>query len=106
VLARTFEQSGIATVIVTMMPDWCERIGAPRTLGVEHPFGQAMGPAGDDERQRAVFNQALSVLSGARRPGEIEESDYTWPDPDTARKAWHPPEPSPIVRELRKASNP
>ncbi len=99
VLARTFEDRGIATVIVTMMPVWAERIGVPRTLAVEHPYAQTMGPAGDARRQRQVFRRALDVLVRAEAPGHIEESDYEWPEPD-AHKTWHPPEPAPIVREM------
>jgi hypothetical protein len=100
VLARTFEEAGIATVIVTMMPAWSERIGVPRTLGVEHPYGQPMGPAGDIERQREVFRQALGVLERAPGPDYIEESEYEWPDARAARKTWHPSKPSPIVRQM------
>jgi hypothetical protein len=100
VLARSFEERGIATVVVTMMPVWSERIGVPRTLGVEHPYGQPMGPAGDQARQRQVFRRALEVLEAAPGPAYIEESDYEWPDAKQARKSWHPSEPAPIVREI------
>lgn len=101
VLAREVEAAGIATVLVTMMPTWSERIGVPRTLAVEHPYGQPMGPAGDRARQREVFRHALDLLARAERPGQIEESAYEWPMAD-ARKRWHPPEPAPIVSEFLK----
>jgi hypothetical protein len=100
VLARTLEEHGIATVIVTMMPAWSERVGVPRTLGVEHPYGQTIGPAGDRERQREVFRAALAALAGAKKPGYIAESPFEWPDGKDARKAWHPPEAPPIVRQM------
>jgi hypothetical protein len=100
VLARILEASGIATVIVTMMPMWSVRLGAPRTLGVEHPYGQTMGAAGDRERQREVFDHALRVLERAQGPDHIEHSDYRWPDERAGRKEWHPPEPSPIAQLL------
>lgn len=104
VLARAFEERGISTVLVTMMPAWSARLGVPRTLGVEHPYGQAMGPAGDRARQREVFRQALEVLARAPGPDYITESDYEWPDPKQARKSWHPPEQAPIVRHMLEQS--
>ena len=97
-LARILEEHGVATVIVTMMPVWSERFGAPRTLAVEHPYGQTMGPAGDAVRQREVFRHALALLERASEPGHVEESPFAWPDAERWRKAWHPPEPSPIVQ--------
>jgi hypothetical protein len=101
VLARILEEPGIATVIVTMMPVWSERLGAPRTLGVEHPYGQTMGPAGDAARQRQVFRHALALLERATAPDHLEESPFDWPDGQRARRDWHPPEPSPIALLLR-----
>jgi hypothetical protein len=106
VLARTFEERGIATVVVTMMPVWSERLGVPRTLAVDHPYGQPMGPAGDRARQSEVFAAALDALERADAPRYVADSPFPWPDPDRARRAWHPPEPSPIVKaalERRRA---
>ena len=99
-LARIIEEHGVSTVIVTMMPVWSERCGAPRTLGVEHPYGQPIGPSGDSRRQAEVFEHALGVLERADRPGYIEESAYEWPDARQARRDWHPKEPAPIVRQM------
>jgi hypothetical protein len=100
VLARIIEQAGVSTVIVTMMPVWSERLGAPRTLGVEHPYGQPIGPAGDRSRQREVLHHALTMLERAQAPNHLEHSDYEWPDPRSARRSWHPPQPSPIVAQM------
>ena len=98
-LARGIEAYGLATVVVTMMPVVSERAGVPRTLGVEHPFGQTMGPAGDRDRQRDVFAAALDVLRQAPGPGYVgymHDSGWEWPDARRARRRWSPPEPSPI----------
>ncbi|KKL27183.1 hypothetical protein LCGC14_2387760, partial [marine sediment metagenome] len=43
VLARTFEEAGLSTVLVTIMPYWSERVGVPRTIGVEFPYGHILG---------------------------------------------------------------
>ena len=110
VLARAIEAAGLATILVTMMPYWAEKIGTPRTLGVEFPFSQTLGQAGDVAQQMRVLRQALRVLADAAEPGTIVHSDETWPiDQKTAYKGWQPTEPSPIIavmapqiRELMK----
>lgn len=101
VLARTLEAAGLATILVTMMPYWAEKVGAPRTLAVEHPFGQTLGQPGDTAGQMRVIGQALDVLTTAVTPGTIVHSPETWPVPQKeAYKAWQPAEPSPIIAEL------
>ncbi len=72
VLARAIEAAGISTVLVTMMPYWAEKLGTPRTLGVEFPFGHLLGRAGEREEQLAVIRRALQVLRDAAEPGTIE----------------------------------
>lgn len=100
-LARTLEAAGLATVLVTMMPYWAEKVGAPRALAVEHPFGQTLGQPGDAAGQRRVIEQALAVLATAVVPGAIVHSPEVWPIPQKeAYKAWQPAEPSPIIAEL------
>jgi hypothetical protein len=102
VLARTLEQAGLATVLVTMMPYWAERIGVPRTLAVEHPFGQTLGMAGDKAGQLNVIRQALHLLETAKEPGSIKHWDQPWPvETEAAIAAWQPPEPSPIIAHLK-----
>jgi D-proline reductase (dithiol) PrdB len=101
VLARALESEGLATILVTMMPYWAEKIGAPRTLAVEFPFGHTLGQPHDNAQQMRVIQEALSVLESAAKPGEIVDSQEKWPVPtDQAIKDWQPEEPSPIIREM------
>jgi hypothetical protein len=101
VLARTFEEAGMSTVLVTLMPFWAERLGVPRTVGVEFPYGHLLGQPGDRETQTGVIQAALKLLEEAREPGEIRELDYVWPqDMDEAKRDWQPPEPSPIIKMM------
>jgi len=103
VLARTFEAAGLSVVLVTMMPYWAERLGVPRTVGVEFPYGHPLGRPGDRDTQMGIIRAALRLLEEAREPGEIRELDYVWPqDLDEAKRDWQPPEPSPIIRMLRE----
>lgn len=97
-LARTLETNGISTVLVTMMPHWAERIGTPRVLAVEFPFGHTLGMPGDRGQQMRVIRQALEVLESAQEPGIIVHSAEKWSQPEReAIQTWQPAEPSPIV---------
>jgi hypothetical protein len=101
VLARLLEAAGLSTILVTMMPYWAEKVGVPRTLAVEFPFGQTLGQAHDVAQQFRVIRQALRVLESADKPGTIVHSAETWPVPQKeAYKAWQPVEPSPIIKEM------
>lgn len=101
VLARTLEQAGLSTILVSNMPFWAERVGAPRTLAVEFPFGHTLGPPGDADRQRQVIAQALGVLESANTPGTIVHSPESWPfDPAAAAKDWQPETPSPVIQYM------
>jgi D-proline reductase (dithiol) PrdB len=98
VLARWIEAAGIPTVVVTMMPDVADALLAPRVVGVEFPFGHPFGMPGDRTTQRRVLETALTVLSGAPRPGTRVDVDAEWPVPlREAYRSWQPSEPSPIV---------
>lgn len=101
VLARTFEKAGLSTILVTNMPFWAERVGAPRALAVEFPYAHTLGQPGDQEGQMRLIRQALEVLETASAPGSIVHSAETWPIPtNQATQSWQPSEPSPIVRVL------
>ena len=101
VLARELEKRGVSTVLITPMPYWAERIGTPRTLAVEHPFGRTIGPPNDSELQFAVVQAAVEVLETAQRAGAIVHYASQWPE-DVAEtiKAWQPQEPSPVIKAL------
>lgn len=101
VLARTLEASGFSTILVTMMPFWAEKIGVPRTLAIEFPFGNTLGQPHDVAQQLRVIRQALAVLETAETPGSIIHSSEAWPHPQRETiKAWQPEEPSPIIQEM------
>lgn len=107
VLARLVEAAEIPTVVVTMMPDVAEALMAPRVVGVEFPFGHPFGMPGDEQMQRRVLLTALTVLSGASRPGIRVDVDVVWPQPrKEAYRSWQPAEPSPIVAMMLGRSGP
>jgi hypothetical protein len=100
VLARVIEAAGISTVLVTMVPDLAERIGVPRIVGVEFPFGHTLGHAGDHEEQMNVIRDALRVLRDASEPNTVVHLPYEWPDVERWKQEWHPKEPAPIIAFL------
>ena len=80
------------------MPFWAEKIGVPRTLAVEFPFGHTLGQPQNMDQQMRVIRQALEVLETADEAGIIVHSSETWPEPEKeAKEHWQPKEPSPIV---------
>jgi hypothetical protein len=101
VLARTLEAAGLSTLLVTTMPFWVEKVGVPRTLAVEFPFGHTLGRPHDAAQQMRVIRQALEVLETAEAPGLVVHSPEAWPVPlKEAVKEWQPAEPSPVVRVM------
>ena len=101
VLARTFEAAGMSTVMVTNMPFWAEKIGVPRTLGIEFPFGHILGQPNNEEQQMRVIQQALEVLEQAESPGTIVHSQEKWPAPfEQALHDSHPETLPPIAADM------
>lgn len=100
-LARSLEAAGLATIFVTNMPFWAEKIGVPRTLAVEFPFGHLLGQPHNMAQQQTILAQALAVLETATEAGTIVHSPERWPDPAGEwQKLWQPSEPSPIIALL------
>jgi hypothetical protein len=101
VLARLFEAKGMSTVVVTNMPFWAEKVGAPRTLGVEFPFGHILGQPHDKGLQRRVILGALDLLFQAEAPGTIVHFQEKWPASlEDGLRVSHPAEPPPIGAQM------
>jgi hypothetical protein len=101
VLARTLESAGLSTILVTMMPFWAEKIGVPRTLAVEFPFGHTLGEPHNAPQQMRVIRQALAVLETADTPGRIVHSPEKWSvDQEQTIQDWQPEEPSPLIKVM------
>jgi hypothetical protein len=98
-VARFFEEHGMATVTLTMLPEFHRVVGIPRVAAIEYPFGRPVGNVGDRPGQRAVLLEALSVFERARGPGEVFHLPFTWPE-DPRKTKWQPAEASPIIKML------
>ncbi|AFM25853.1 hypothetical protein Desti_3192 [Desulfomonile tiedjei DSM 6799] len=81
-------------------------MGVPRTAAIEYPYGRLLGQVGDKAGQEQVLLETLSVLENARRPGELRNLEFTWPEEPKNAK-WQPPEMSPLIKmyleEIRAA---
>jgi D-proline reductase (dithiol) PrdB len=101
VLARLIEAAGKSTILVTNMPFWAERVGVPRALAVEFPFGHTLGRPGDRDLQMRVIDKALVVLETAGAPGAIVHFQEKWPEPlEKALHDSHPEQAPPIMAHM------
>jgi D-proline reductase (dithiol) PrdB len=101
VLARTLEAAGLSTLLITPMPYWAERVGTPRTLAVEYPFGHALGLPGEPAMQQQILAEAFEALEKIKDPGTVMHSPQQWPGSvEQAIQLWQPLEPSPIITAL------
>jgi hypothetical protein len=101
VLARILEAAELSTVLVTNMPFWAEKIGVPRTLAVQFPFGHILGQTHNADQQMRVICQALQVLETATEAGSILHSPQSWPVPaKQATAQWQPREASPLMKVM------
>ncbi len=76
-MQRSIELVGIPTVVITVEPEETLQARPPRAL---HPrgfvAGHSLGRPGDPALQKWILMDALSLLVGEARPGEVIERDY------------------------------
>jgi hypothetical protein len=100
------EEKGFLTVTLTVSPEFNREIGIPRVAAIGYPYGRPVGQVKDNEGQRKVLLEALSVLEKAQEPGQVYHLPFEWPE-DPKETKWHPPVPSPVIKlylaEIKKA---
>lgn len=67
---------------LTSALDISRRTRPPRAAFLNFPLGNQVGPPGEPELQREILRSTLEVLVSAKRPGEIVQLPYEWPDKD------------------------
>ena len=77
-VARTVEETGIATVTVSTGRDLSAQVLAPRTAFMNFPMGNAFGRQGDVDQQRRILMDAISLASQASTAGELIDLPYDW----------------------------
>jgi len=67
-VASVLEARGIATVMLSVLPQVSRRLTAPRTLAVPFGLGTPMGPAHDRVVQGRVLADALALTTETAVP--------------------------------------
>ncbi len=77
-MQRAIEMLGIPTVVVTVEPEETLQARPPRALAPKgFVAGHSLGRPGDVALQKWILTEALGLLVGQPRPGEVIERDYT-----------------------------
>ena len=84
------------------MPFITEKIGVPRALAVEFPFGMIWGHPGDGEMHKIIMLSMLDAVETIKTPGTIIELPYTWAEEDFKKRDWFPREPTPWMASQEK----
>jgi hypothetical protein len=75
---RMIELVGIPTVVVTVEPEETLQARPPRALAPRgFVAGHSLGRPNDPALQERIIMDALGLLVGEPRPGEVIERDYT-----------------------------
>lgn len=68
---------GIPTVLITLSPEVSKQMRPPRAMCPKgFKIGNSMGRPGMADLHKQVLRDALSLLEGPARPGEIVEYEY------------------------------
>jgi hypothetical protein len=74
---RAIEMVGIPTVVITVEPEETRQARPPRALcPAGFVAGHSLGRAGDAPFQKRILGDALALLSGEPRPGEVVTREY------------------------------
>jgi len=74
---RSIEMIGISTVVVTVEPEETRQARPPRALAPRgFVAGHTLGRPGDATLQKWILMDALGLLLGPARPGEVIEKSF------------------------------
>lgn len=77
-MQRSIELVGIPTVVITVEPEETLQARPPRALCPRgFAAGHSLGRPGDAALQKWILMDALGLLVGDPRPGEVIMRDYT-----------------------------
>lgn len=77
-MQRAIEMLGIPTVVITVEPEETAQARPPRALYPKgFVAGHSLGRPNDPALQKSILSDALALLTGEPRPGEVVERDYT-----------------------------
>lgn len=77
-IQREIEKVGIATVGISIVREFTEKVQPPRTVYLRWPFGHPVGEPGNTLQQRTIVLEALNALYQIKEPGTIIDLPYRW----------------------------
>ena len=76
-MQREIEMRGIPTVLITVSPEVSKQMRPPRAFYPKgFKIGNSLGRPGATELHMRVLRDALTLLTGPARPGEVIEGEY------------------------------
>ncbi len=80
-IARSIEESGFSTVYMGSCRDMMEQVKPPRSAFINFPLGRQCGRPNENEMQKNILKDALSLLITETSPGNIVDLPYEWERP-------------------------
>ncbi len=77
-IQNIIEQRGISTVSITTKPEITLGVGIPRGGYIRFPLGNPFGQPFEEDLQKHVLVDLLSILEEAREPKTVYELPYRW----------------------------
>ena len=77
VIARVFEEEGLATVSIALVKEHAAKVKPPRALFVPFPYGYPLGKPDDPEFQHQVIAAAFNLLEGPEGPVLVDFPEET-----------------------------
>lgn len=84
-IQRVIEHSGIATIGISIVRDYTEKVKPPRTVFLRWPFGHPLGEPDNRSQQHAVLQKVFDALYAIQTPGDIVAPGWRW------RREQYPP---------------
>jgi len=75
---REIEKSGIATIGISIVRKYSEKVKPPRTVFLRWPFGHPLGEPFRNDQQRAVLLKTFEALYAIDTPGQIIDIPFRW----------------------------
>jgi D-proline reductase (dithiol) PrdB len=77
-IQREIEKVGIATIGISIVREYSEKVKPPRTIFLRWPFGHPLGEPENKLQQRAVLFEALRALYQIEQSGTIIDLPFRW----------------------------
>ncbi len=77
-IQREIEKSGVATIGISIVRQYTEKVKPPRTVHLRWPFGHPLGEPGNVQQHQAVLFEAFKALYAIDTPGEIVDLPFRW----------------------------